>query len=542
MNNSLHPEDLISASLTGDLTDTERAELERHLAGCARCRESLASMTADRQLLAGLRRESAPRDLGARVRTGVPSSRAARPGWWRPSSILAGALSIVAVGALGGIALASGWFTPPPVGVSPTATPSVQATGSVVPSESGAASASPTATATPSPSPAPLAGTIGHGYINYLELSGAPADLVTQLGTYDPERELSETVTADFGAASGPPVAISLSPDYSWIVYQTQVGQKGTNAVWAYNLAEARTVELGETEASPFGRRMSWSIDGRFLAFTLIDVENVDGPDAAIFDAESEDVQVLTDSNDVYAGSFDGERLWISQAAESPTSYLVPLDADLSDLGAAAIASASDVFLPLLSPNGERVIVWTGGMQPAEPGWRIASGGMLSVADYAGTIDAAAARHVFSDLEPLDRDALVAANVSWSFDSDWFAVWNAQWQGQPHGTDAAPYPAPDRVYVAQASDAQLITEGSAVGPTGTIIDVTYVDLRQSPFNSDLPTIAATVQLDAGSEGGQSAPTAKVHLAPAGGTDAVLPEIGDGTTWAGPVFYVPQGDE
>jgi hypothetical protein len=542
MNSSLHPEELISASLTGDLTDVERAELHRHLAGCARCREQLATMTADRQLLAGLRRESAPRDLGARVRTGVPSSRAARPGWWRPSSLLAGALSIVAVGALGGIALASGWFTPPQVATTPSATPSVQASASLAPSDSGSPSATSTVSPSASPTPAPLAGTIGHGYINYLEMSGQPGSLVTELGTYDAERELSETQAADFGDASGPPLVISLSPDYRWIVYQTQVGQKGTNAVWAYNLGAAETVELGETEGSAFGRRMSWSSDGRFLAFTLVDVENGNGPNAAIFDTESNEVRVLTDSNDIYAGSFDGERLWISRAATSPTSYLVPLDADLTDLDAAAIASAPDVFLPLLSPDGRRVITWSGGMQPAEPGWRIATAGMLYVADYGGSIDLGAARPVFADLEPLDPDALVSANVSWSFDSDWFAVWDATWEGLPHGTDERPYPAPDRVYVARASDTRLITQGSAIGPTGVIVDVTYVDLRESPFNSDLPTIAVTVQLDAGSEGGQSAAKAKVHLAPAGGTDAVLPEIGDGSTWAGPVFYVPQGDE
>lgn len=539
MTNPMHPEELISASLTGDLSDAERADLDRHLAGCARCRDLLSSMTADRQLLAGLRRESAPRDLGARVRTGVPSSRTSRPAWWRPSSILAGALSIVAVGALGGIAIANGWLAPPQVASSPSATPSVEATASVEPSESEEASPSPTPTPTPSPTPLPLAGTIGHGYINYLQMSGSSYD--TALGTYDAERELSETQASSFGDASGPSVVISLSPDYEWIVYQTEVGQKGTNAVWAYNLRDAETTRLGETEGSPFGRRMSWSADSRFLAFTLVDVDNADGPDAAIFDTESGEVTTLTDTDDVYAASFDGERLWVSRAAAAPASYLVPLDADLSDLGAAAIASAPNVFLPLLSPDGQRVIVWSGGMEPVEPGWSIATAGMLYLAEYDGTIDLAAARPLFSDLEPLERDGFASANVAWSFDSDWFAVWGAQWQGQPHGTDEQPYPAADRVYVAQASGQQLVAEGSAIGPTGAVVDVTYVDLQESPFNSDLPTIAVTVQVDEGGEGGTPA-TAKVTLYPAGGADGPFPEIGDGTTWAGPVFYVPQGNE
>jgi hypothetical protein len=132
--------------------------------------------------------------------------------------------------------------------------------------------------------------------------------------------------------------------------------------------------------------------------------------------------------------------------------------------------------------------------------------------------------------------------VSWSFDSDWFAVWDAQWQGLPHGTDTLPYPAADRVYVARASGDELLTATSSLGRMGLIVDVTYVDLQQSPFDSELPTIAVTLQLDAGSEGGASAPTSKVTLYPAGGSDGPFPEIGDGTTWVGPVFYVAQGNE
>jgi hypothetical protein len=552
MTNPMHPEELISASLTGDLTDAERVDLDRHLAGCARCRDLLGSMTADRQLLAGLRRESAPRDLGARVRTGVPSSRTARPAWWRPSSILAGALSIVAVGALAGIAVANGWLGPREVAQSSTPVPSPSVVASALPSESGEASPSASPTPSPSPTPPPLAGTIGHGYINYLEMTGTGFD--TELGTYDAERERSETQASSFGDASGPAVVISLSPDYRWMVYQTQVGQKGTNAVWAYNLRDAETIRLGETEASAFGRRMSWSADSRFLGFTLVDVDHADGPDAAIFDTEHEAlsdgdaandadaVRVLTNTDDVYAASFDGERLWISRAASSPVSYLVPLDADLSDLDSAAIASAPDVFLPLLSPNAERVIVWSGGMQPAAPGWTIATAGMLSVADYDGTIDLGESRPLFADLEPLDQEGFASAQVSWSFDSDWFAVWDAQWQGLPHGTDTLPYPAADRVYVARASGDELLTATSSLGRMGLIVDVTYVDLQQSPFDSELPTIAVTLQLNAGSEGGASAPTSKVTLYPAGGSDGPFPEIGDGTTWVGPVFYVAQGNE
>ena len=40
-----HPDELISASLTGDLTATERAELEKHLSICESCRATLAAFT-----------------------------------------------------------------------------------------------------------------------------------------------------------------------------------------------------------------------------------------------------------------------------------------------------------------------------------------------------------------------------------------------------------------------------------------------------------------------------------------------------------------
>ena len=38
-----HIDELISASLTGGLTDAERAELEAHLTRCETCRETLAA-------------------------------------------------------------------------------------------------------------------------------------------------------------------------------------------------------------------------------------------------------------------------------------------------------------------------------------------------------------------------------------------------------------------------------------------------------------------------------------------------------------------
>ena len=63
-------EELISASLTGDLTDAERERLDAHLDTCAACRATLAAFADQRRIVSGLRHIAPPRDLGARVRAG----------------------------------------------------------------------------------------------------------------------------------------------------------------------------------------------------------------------------------------------------------------------------------------------------------------------------------------------------------------------------------------------------------------------------------------------------------------------------------------
>ena len=68
-------EELISASLTGDLTDAEAADLAAHLAACDRCTATAAAWADSRRVLSGVRHVAAPRDLGARVRTGIERGR-----------------------------------------------------------------------------------------------------------------------------------------------------------------------------------------------------------------------------------------------------------------------------------------------------------------------------------------------------------------------------------------------------------------------------------------------------------------------------------
>ena len=78
-----HPDELLSASLTGDLTSAERAQLDDHLAGCALCRATLEAFAEERRLIGALREVTPPRDLGARVRAGIEGGRPRNAPWWR---------------------------------------------------------------------------------------------------------------------------------------------------------------------------------------------------------------------------------------------------------------------------------------------------------------------------------------------------------------------------------------------------------------------------------------------------------------------------
>ena len=88
-------EELISASLQGDLTADERRRLDAHLDGCEQCRQTLAAFSDQRRMLAGLRHVAPPRDLGARVRAGIEYGSV--PWWRKPTTIFtAGFLMLAA--------------------------------------------------------------------------------------------------------------------------------------------------------------------------------------------------------------------------------------------------------------------------------------------------------------------------------------------------------------------------------------------------------------------------------------------------------------
>ncbi len=89
--------EMISASLDGVLTERERADLERHLAGCAECRRRLLSMRAVKHAIARLAsRETPPGAVRARVES-LPLERV-RSRWFRFLHWTAAALVVLTAG------------------------------------------------------------------------------------------------------------------------------------------------------------------------------------------------------------------------------------------------------------------------------------------------------------------------------------------------------------------------------------------------------------------------------------------------------------
>jgi anti-sigma factor RsiW len=147
MNMSRHDawDELVSAALTGDLTREERRQLDLHLDGCAVCRETMASFAEQRRIVAGLRAVAPPRDLGARVRTGIERGTFGSLPWWRrPVAIFAG------VG--GGLALVAGVL----LALVLLDTPRDPQIGQPTPTPSSVTTPAPSAAETPVPTLPPL--------------------------------------------------------------------------------------------------------------------------------------------------------------------------------------------------------------------------------------------------------------------------------------------------------------------------------------------------------------------------------------------------
>lgn len=511
-------EELISASLRGDLTGEERRSLDTHLDACERCRETLAAFSDQRRIVAGLRHLAPPIDLDARVRAGVEAG-AAQPWWRRAPAVFAGVgggLALVA-GAVLALVVLNGSPDDSPVG-RPTATPAVPAASEPAPTTTPAM---PTLTppATASASTAPSASEQPVGTPTPVERSPEPDAYLAVTGPFDNQLltvrhgPTGEGIT-EADAPSGPPIAAELSPDGQWVAYLSEKGLSGLTEVRAVRVAESTDVEasgsnvaVGETvvlgegvAGSPFVQRLFWSRDSRQLAFTLVDT-NGGGTDVWVFRPADGSVSQLTNVGNAYAGSWvagDGgsSLLWVSTAGDVPRSHLMALDADggaieASDPAGSPLDSASYVFQPLLSPNGTLVIYWTGRMERSGDEWVFTEGGAPWLATHAS--DGAdgyafeSPREVFTDLT-IDRDAFTSAAISWGLDSDAFAIWNAEWTGISQGTGGT-YPDPRRVYLGRASDPRHVTQLNALDIGDVPDDATVVDVKVSGTGRDLAITA-----------------------------------------------------
>lgn len=514
-------EELISASLHGDLSADERRRLDAHLDGCDRCRATLAAFAEQRRIMAGLRHYAPPRDLGARVRAGVDYGSV--PWYRRPLAVFTGVGGGLAVvtGVLLALVTLNGNDQAPVGALSPTPSAGpVEATPTPYPTLPSLDPPDPTPTLAPGQTPPPLPTPDG----TPIPASPEPDVIVAIAGPSD-DRSLSvvdgttnDALTEPVDMPAGPPIAAEMSSDGQWLALVSEVGLSGLNEVSAIRVAVGEAsddpdatpppdspiavgepVMLGTSVAgSPFLERLAWSADGEYLAFTVADQDG-GGTDVWIFDPATEDVWQLTDVGDAYAGSWvtldadeDGSEavnaLWVSRAEGSVASYLVPVRGESDELlegidpGSDPLATAEGVFQPLVSPNGVLAIYWDGRMERVDAEWVFVEGGAPWLAEHrpddAGGFGFRSERELFSDIT-VDRDAFSSAAISWGPDGDTYAVWDTAWTGLPQA-ESGDYPDRARVYFGRATDPRGLTRLHALDAADLPADGIVVDVKVSP--------------------------------------------------------------
>ncbi|HTI30470.1 MAG TPA: zf-HC2 domain-containing protein [Methylomirabilota bacterium] len=523
-----HVDELISASLTGDLTDAERLELNAHLVRCETCRATLAAFTAERRILSGMPLAEPPRDMSARVRAGIESGRLAGSWWRRPGGLLAAGASLATVAAAVLAVVIIGKLNLSPVG---------SASNSPIASVSFAAGPSAVETSPASAAPTPIpAFALGPGELGYLSLTSAPA--------YTLRLSLINDSTGDsirIGDVSGAPIAASLSPNGQWLAYITQKGESGANEVWAVHLTDGKVQSLGCSSSAPFTDRLAWSPDSQFLAYTLVGIDlgpdagcqtPSDGADAWVFDTTTADAKNLTHAGNAYASSFiDGVplELAVSYADDQPrTRGVSPVTGQRNEQDL-----ADGVFMPLFAPDGNRAIFWRGTMTNNGGSWHFSLGGMPQLSGLlrgAGSVNPWLGTPLFTDLTPVNGEAFTSGNFVWGADSDLIAFWDGAWTGLPQSADGL-YPSQEDVYVGRISSGML-NQGSLAKRNSSTDGSWVVSVSLSPDG-----VAAACTIGLPSAGIGDPPSANLEVVPlAGGTARTVGGAVEPLPWNGPAVY------
>ena len=527
-------EELISASLHDDLSDVERQRLDAHLDSCAACRATLAAFNEQRRIMSGLRHLAPPRDLAARVRTGVQRGSFARLPWWRRPAVMfagvGGSLAAIA-GVLLALVLLNGSPDEPPVGASsPSPTPSLASTAlpspteepplktlppilpSLQPDASPVEPTEPPPSVEPSPTTTPIPPSPEPDV--FLALTGPFDNLALTVQEPVPSGESPSPIAQVevVEVPNGPPIAAELSPDGQWLAFIAELGGSGLNEVRVTRVAVAPgdtsepldvggVVILGRSVAgSPFMERLAWSPDSSRLAYTLADPDADGATDVWIFKPGASEPMRLTDVGNAYAGSFippregdtDASRLWISTAAEEPASYVVHVprgeEIVLEDPLRNAIHEVQGVFLPILSPDGLLAIYWSGRMsQRGDSSWTMSQDGEPYLAEHElrdATYEFRNERPLFSDLT-VEGDGFASAAISWGADGDTYAIWDADWTGDSQGGEGAQYPDAQRVYFGHATDPRGLTRTHAIDKADLPTEGSVVDVKVSPTGEHL---------------------------------------------------------
>jgi hypothetical protein len=528
-----HADELMSAAISGDLTDDEQARLDAHLATCQSCRETMAAWTKQRQLVAGLRSAPVPRDLAPRIRAGIESGAFAVP-WWRRSGLLVGmgATLATAAAAIVAVAVIGGWLPRNQVASSTSPGASGSSTASIsptsIPSESAHATVEPT-------SP-PVAVKYPASWFKYQIRNQR-----ISLGLATPA-EGTEIPVEDGGF----PIDASVSPDGTWVAFRLQGDGSGLVSTYAFDLSNRTLVQLGSQGTNSAFARFAWSPNGRLLAYTLLD--DAGNADVWIVDTAAADPTPsrLTNTGKSFAGSFlTDDSLWVSSAANGdPTSYMIPIATDgavsaASDPAQIAQATYPGVFLPV--DNRENagvpgaVVYWRGVMAFEQDDWHFARGGMLywHGPSESGTLDQfdASDPQVFDSLQVQPGGAAFeSARFDWSPDHDGFSVWEARWTGTPEGEG---FPDEGRVYFGHLDTGLKLGAAQALDVADTQgIRVVDVAMGGAQF------LGLTVITKPGSEGGSFGPTAELRLVTrnVGDVPDAVDTIGQDRVWYGPPIY------